>query len=108
MFLLVQGTDYHRVIPTRDINTKSRDKFWQQTEKEEIKRKEAEMKRLQEEKERAEQERKEREVGWISYQSMRGRLDSLGLCVNHSLCADTFPLIRLMIWWVWTLFDLSG
>ena len=98
VFLLVQGTDYHRVIPTRDINTKSRDKFWQQTEKEEIKRKEAEMKRLQEEKQRAEQERKEREVGWTP-------LDSLS--VNHSLCADTFLLIRLMIRWVWTLFDLS-
>ena len=69
VFLLVQGTDYHRVIPTRDINTKSRDKFWQQTEKEEIKRKEAEMKRLQEEKQRAEQERKEREVGWTPLDS---------------------------------------
>ena len=89
MFLLVQGTDYHRVIPTRDINTKSRDKFWQQTEKEEIKRKEAEMKRLQEEKQRAEQERKEREVGWTSYQSVRGRLDSHGLHVLTICCVRT-------------------
>lgn len=63
VFSMIQGTDYKRVIPTRDINTQSRDKFWEQTEKEEQKRKEEERKRLQEEKEKAEQERKEREVG---------------------------------------------
>ena len=74
---VVQGTDYHRVIPTRDINTKSRDKFWQQTEKDEVKRKDDDMKRQQEEISKADQERKEREVGWIPCQLGRGRLDSL-------------------------------
>ncbi|KAK7477493.1 hypothetical protein BaRGS_00031257 [Batillaria attramentaria] len=56
------GTDYHRVIPTRDINPKSRDQFWVETEKDEIRRKEEEARRAKAEQERLDQERKEREM----------------------------------------------
>lgn len=59
----MQGTNYQRVMPNREIDAKNRDKFWAQTEKEEVKRRELEAKRTEEENKKLDQERKEREVG---------------------------------------------
>ncbi|XP_025093633.1 drebrin-like protein isoform X2 [Pomacea canaliculata] len=55
------GTNYQRVMPNREIDAKNRDKFWAQTEKEEVKRRELEAKRTEEENKKLDQERKERE-----------------------------------------------
>ncbi|KAK7109940.1 drebrin-like protein B isoform X2 [Littorina saxatilis] len=55
------GSNYQRVIPTRELNSKSRDQFWAQTEKEETSRRDEDTKRQQEEAKKADQERKERE-----------------------------------------------
>ncbi|CAG5120515.1 unnamed protein product [Candidula unifasciata] len=56
------GTDYHRIIPTKEINLSARDQFWAKTEQDEIARQNAEKIRLEEERKQAEVERKEREV----------------------------------------------
>ncbi|XP_055884537.1 drebrin-like protein B isoform X2 [Biomphalaria glabrata] len=55
------GTDYKRVVPTKEININSRDQFWAKAEKEEIERQNAEKLRVEEERKKAEVERKERE-----------------------------------------------
>ncbi|KAK6186196.1 hypothetical protein SNE40_008282 [Patella caerulea] len=56
------GTNYKRTVATRDINNKSRDKFWAGTEKDEAARIEEEKKRKNEEASRMDAERKEREL----------------------------------------------
>uniref|UniRef100_A0A0B7AS67 Coactosin-like protein n=1 Tax=Arion vulgaris TaxID=1028688 RepID=A0A0B7AS67_9EUPU len=56
------GTDYKRIIPTKEINIGARDQFWTKTEKDEISRQNEEKVRLEEERKRAETERKEREI----------------------------------------------
>ncbi|KAK0046469.1 drebrin-like protein B isoform X1 [Biomphalaria pfeifferi] len=56
------GTDYKRVVPTKEININSRDQFWAKAEKEEIERQNAEKLRVEEERKKAEVERKEREM----------------------------------------------
>ncbi|XP_066998745.2 drebrin-like protein B [Anabrus simplex] len=56
------GTTYKRVIPTQEINSRERDKFWEKEEQEEKKRQEEERKRKEEERLRLENERKQREL----------------------------------------------
>ncbi|XP_050399606.1 drebrin-like protein A isoform X2 [Patella vulgata] len=55
------GTNYKRTVATRDINNKSRDKFWAGTEKDEAARIEEEKKRKNEEASKMDAERKDRE-----------------------------------------------
>ncbi|XP_005091126.1 drebrin-like protein B [Aplysia californica] len=56
------GTDYKRIIPTREINMNNRDQFWAQAEKDEISRQQAEKSRSDAERKQLEEERKERET----------------------------------------------
>ncbi|KAH9518483.1 hypothetical protein Btru_016919 [Bulinus truncatus] len=56
------GSDYQRVVPTKEININARDKFWAKAEKEESERQKIERIRLEEERKKAEEERKEREI----------------------------------------------
>lgn len=56
------GTNYKRINPIQEINSKERDTFWMKEEEEEKKRVEEERKRLEQEKLRLEQERKQREI----------------------------------------------
>ncbi|CAC5376720.1 DBNL [Mytilus coruscus] len=55
------GSVYQRTVAARDINTKQRDQFWAEKEKEEQRRVEEEKKRAVLEKKRLDQERRDRE-----------------------------------------------
>ncbi|XP_061194534.1 drebrin-like protein B isoform X2 [Saccostrea echinata] len=56
------GSVYQRTIAAKDINSKARDKFWAETEKEEQRRIEEEKQRRVKEQQELEKERKEREA----------------------------------------------
>ncbi|KAF0310124.1 Drebrin-like protein [Amphibalanus amphitrite] len=56
------GTNYHRIVPTAEINLSERDKFWERQEQEEKQRQQEELTRVAEEKARLETERNRREV----------------------------------------------
>ncbi|KAK7864192.1 hypothetical protein R5R35_004103 [Gryllus longicercus] len=56
------GTTYKKVIPTQEINSLERDKFWEKEEKEEKQRQEEERRRKEEERLILENERKQREL----------------------------------------------
>lgn len=55
------GTNYARVIPGKEINSRDRDNFWKKEEAEERRRVELERERLQAEQVRADRERKQRD-----------------------------------------------
>lgn len=65
VFILVQtgpvGTNYARVIPSKEINSKDRDNFWKREEEEERHRIDLEAKRREKELEKQEEERRQRE-----------------------------------------------
>lgn len=56
------GSNYQRINPIKEINSKERDTFWMKEEEEEKKRVAEERKRFEAEKLRLEQERKKREI----------------------------------------------
>lgn len=56
------GTSYKKVVPTQEINSMERDKFWEKEEKEEKQRQEEERKRKEEERLKLEMERRQREI----------------------------------------------
>mgnify|MGYP000362633039 CR=1 FL=1 len=66
ILLFFQGTNYQRTNPLSEINSDSRNKFWEEQEKQEQTRKELEIKKQQQENEQIEQERKKREVSAAS------------------------------------------
>lgn len=68
------GSNYQRINPIKEINSKERDTFWMKEEEEEKKRVAAERKRLEEEKLRIEQERQEREVAEAKEREARNEL----------------------------------
>lgn len=55
------GTNYARVIPSKEINSKDRDNFWKREEEEERHRIDLETKRREQELKKQEEERRQRE-----------------------------------------------
>lgn len=57
-----QGTNYKRTNPLAEIDSKSRNKFWEEQEAEERRRKTEEQQKKEEELKKLESERRQREV----------------------------------------------